>query len=117
MTIQTIIKKSIKRLELEGKLLTPDFYAEAFCKEATKAGMMTDDCSHIQKLQSMLNKDFQEELKRYRITTMHEFTRLIIAKLNRTNPSHCAQTLDAHALLLKRTLQVVQVYITKKQVI
>lgn len=114
MTIQTIIKKSIKRLELEGKLLTPDFYAEAFCKEATKAGMMTDDCSHIQKLQSMLNKDFQEELKRYRITTMHEFTRLIIAKLNRTNPSHCAQTLDAQALLLKRTLQVVQVLHNKE---
>ena len=36
MTIQTIIKKAIKRLELEGKLLTPDFYAEAFCNEAKK---------------------------------------------------------------------------------
>nr|MBC8238067.1 GGDEF domain-containing protein [Candidatus Sulfurimonas ponti] len=89
MTIQTIIKKAVKRLELEGKLLTPDFYAEAFCKEAAKAGMTTDDCSHIQKLRSTLNKDLQEELKRYRIKTIHEFTRFVIAKLNRTNPSHC----------------------------
>ena len=30
MTIQTIINKAVKRLKLEGKLLTPDFYAEAF---------------------------------------------------------------------------------------
>jgi len=41
MTIQGIIKKATKRLELEGKLLTPDFYAEAFCKEAKKAGINT----------------------------------------------------------------------------
>ena len=114
MTIQTIIKKAVKRLELEGKLLTPDFYAEAFCKEAAKAGMTTDDCSHIQKLRSTLNKDLQEELKRYRIKTIHEFTRFVIAKLNRTNPSHCAQTLDSQTLLLKRTLQVVEVLHNKE---
>ena len=54
MTIQSIIKKAIKRLELEGKLLTPDFYAEAFCKEATKANMMTEDCNQITKFTKTL---------------------------------------------------------------
>jgi len=58
MTVQTIIKKAVKRLELEGKLLTPDFYNEAFCKEATKAGMVVEDCNHIQKFSKTLNKDF-----------------------------------------------------------
>ena len=67
MNIQEIIKKSIKRLELEGKLLTPDFYAEAFCKEASKAGFNVDDCSKLEKFRSMLNKDFQDELKKYHI--------------------------------------------------
>ena len=114
MTIQSIIKKAIKRLELEGKLLTPDFYAEAFCKEATKAGMTTDDCSHIEKLKLGLNKEFQNDLKEYRIKTMHEFTRLIISKLNRTNPSHCAETLEAQTLLMKRVLQVVEVLHNKE---
>ena len=91
MTIQTIIKKAIKRLELEGKLLTPDFYAEAFCKEAAKAGMITEDCTHIDKFTKTLNKDFQKELTQYRIKTMQEFTRFIISKLNRTNPSKCVE--------------------------
>ena len=114
MTIQSIIKKAIKRLELEGKLLTPDFYAEAFCKEATKAGMTTDDCNHIEKLKSTLNKEFQADLKQYRIRTMHEFSRFIISKLNRTNPSHCAQTLEAQSVLTKRILQVVEVLHNKE---
>lgn len=114
MTIQSIIKKAIKRLELEGKLLTPDFYAEAFCKEATKAGMTTDDCKHLDKLQGMLNKEFQQELKQYRIKTMHEFSRFIISKLNRTNPSHCSEVLDAQTILMKRMLQVIEVLHNKE---
>ena len=109
MTIQSIIKKSIKRLELEGKLLTPDFYAEAFCKEATKAGMITQDCTHIDKFTKSLNKEFQKELTQYRIKTMHEFTRFIISKLNRTNSTICAETLDAQTIFLKRVLQVIEV--------
>ncbi|WP_321779018.1 hypothetical protein [Sulfurimonas sp.] len=75
MTIQSIIKKAVKRLELESKLLTPDFYAEAFCKEAKKAGMQSEDCNHIEKLSKTLNKDIQKELKNYRIQTMGELSR------------------------------------------
>ena len=114
MTIQSIIKKAVKRLELEGKLLTPDFYAEAFCKEATKAGMTTDDCNHIEKLKSTLSKEVQADLKQYRIKTMHEFSRFIISKLNRTNPTHCAQTLEAQSVLMKRILQVIEVLHNKE---
>lgn len=114
MTIQTIIKKSIKRLELEGKLLTPDFYAEAFCKEATKAGMATEDCSHLDKFTKTLNKEFQKDLSQYRIKTMQEFTRFIISKLNRTSPTKCIETLDAQNIFLKRVLQVVEVLHNKE---
>ncbi|WP_455757794.1 GGDEF domain-containing protein [Sulfurimonas sp.] len=114
MTIQGIIKKAIKRLELEGKLLTPDAYSEAFCKEASKAGMTTEDCSHIDKATKSLNKEFQKELTQYRIKTMQEFTRFIISKLNRTNPSQCLETLDAQTALMKRMLQVVEVLHNKE---
>jgi len=109
MTIQSIIKKAIKRLELEGKLLTPDFYAEAFCKEATKAGMKVEDCHHLDKFTQTLHKDFQKDLKQYRIKTMSEFVRFLISKLNRTNSSHCAELLEAQTLLSKRMLQVISV--------
>ena len=114
MTIQSIIKKSIKRLELEGKHLTPDFYAEAFCKEASKAGMNIEDCSHIANLSKTLNKEFQKELTQYRIKTMQELSRFLISKLNRTSPSKCAEELEAQTIFTKRILQVIEVLHNKE---
>jgi diguanylate cyclase (GGDEF)-like protein len=114
MTIQSIIKKAVKRLELEGKLLTPDFYAEAFCKEAKKAGMHVEDCGHLDKLSQMLNPEFQKDLKNYRIKTMNELARFIISKLNRTNSTQCAETLESQVLFTKRVLQVVEVLHNKE---
>lgn len=114
MTIQMIIKKALKRLELEGKLLTPDFYAEAFCKEATKAGMQVEDCNHLEKFTQSLGKDFQKDLKNYRISTMHELVRFLISKLNRTNATTCSQTLEAQTFLLKRILQTISILHNKE---
>lgn len=107
MTIQTIIKKAIKRLENESKLLTPEYYAEAFCKEASLAGMSVEDCSQIEKYKSSLNKEFQKEIQQYRIKTMGEFIRFLVSKLNRTNQSVCSENLEAQTLFTKRVLQVV----------
>ena len=109
MTIQSIIRQTIKRLELEGKLMTPDFYAEAFCKEATKARMNVDDCKQVEKFSKTLNKDFQKDLKNFRIKTMSDLARFLISKLNRTNPTQCSDTLEAQNILTKRILQVVSV--------
>lgn len=114
MTIQAIIRNAIKRLELEGKLLTPDFYAEAFCKEAAKAGMKVEDCNQLDKFTQTLNKDFQKELTQYRITTMNELTRFLISKLNRTSKTQCSEVLDAQSMFTKRVLQVIEVLHNKE---
>ncbi len=114
MTIQAIINNAVKRLKLEGKLLTPDFYAEAFCKEAKKAGMNVEDCNHLEKFTKSLNSEFQKDLKNYHIKTEHEFVRFIISKLNRTNPNQATQTIEAQNLLTKRILQVVEVLHNKE---
>ncbi|MBU0721363.1 diguanylate cyclase [bacterium] len=114
MTIQGIISRAVKRLELEGKLLTPDFYAEAFCKEADKAGMNVQDCQHVGKLTKTLNKEFQKELTQYRIKTMAELSRFLISKINRTNPTQCTQTLEAQSIFLKRILQAIGVLHNKE---
>jgi diguanylate cyclase (GGDEF)-like protein len=108
MTIQSIIKKAIKRLELEGKLLTPDFYAEAFCKETKKAGMKFDDCHHVDRFLKSLNKDIQKELKNYRIKTMAELSRFLISKVNRSNSSMCSELLESQGSLLKKVLQSIE---------
>jgi len=114
MTIQTIINNAIKRLKAEGKLLTPDFYAEAFCKEAQRAKMSVEDCNHVDKFKNMLGKDFQKDLKNYRIKTMSEFVRFLISKLNRTNSSQCSETLESQTLFCKRALQVITVLHNKE---
>lgn len=114
MTIQTIINNALKRLKREGKLLTPDFYAEAFCKEASRANMNVEDCNHLNKLSATLNKEFQKDLKNYRIQTMHEFVRFLISRLNRTNPTQCSDTLEAQILFTKRVLQVIEVLHNKE---
>jgi len=99
MTIKVIINNAVKRLKLEGKLLTPDFYAEAFCKEAKKAGMNVTDCNHLDKYTKSLNPEFQKDLKNYNIKTQNEFVRFIVSKLNRTNPTHAIKKdLEAHGL-------------------
>ncbi len=114
MTVQGIIKRAMKRLELEGKILTPDFYAEAFCKEAQKAGVKVEDCFQVNKMTDTLNKDLQKDLASFRIKTMNELVRFLISKLNRTNPTQCTDVLEAQTTLTKRILQVVEVLHNKE---
>lgn len=114
MTVQNIINNAVKRLKLEGKIMTPDFYAEAFCREASRAKISVEDCNHVSKFTKTLNKEFQKDIQNYHITTMHEFVRFIVSKLNRTNPSQCTDTLESQNLLAKRILQVVEVLHNKE---
>jgi len=114
MTVQGIIKRAMKRLELEGKILTPDFYAEAFCKEAKKAGVKVEDCSHLEKMTGSLNKDLKKDLAAFRVKTINELVRFLISKLNRSNPTQCADILEAQTILTKRILQVVEVLHNKE---
>lgn len=114
MRIQAIINNAVKRLKIEGKLLTPDFYAEAFCKEAKKAKMSVEDCNHLDKFKATLSKDITKELKNYRIQTMHEFVRFLVAKLNRTSPTQASDMLEAQTLLAKRVFQVIEVLHNKE---
>ncbi len=114
MTIQTIIKKAIKRLELEGKLLTPDYYAEAFCKEAKIAKMNVEDCSHVEKFTNSLNPEFKKELNHYRIKSVAELVRFLVSRLNRTNQSFCSSNLESQIIFTKRVLQVIEVLHNKE---
>jgi diguanylate cyclase (GGDEF)-like protein len=109
MTVHDIIKKAIERLRSEGKLLTPDFYAEAFCVEAKKAGMLTDDCNQVDKYASSLDSKYQNEIKQYRVKTTQELIRFLISKINRMNPTQCAELLESNTALLKRVLQSTEV--------
>ena len=114
MTINEIIKKAIERLKAEGRQLTPDHYAEAFCEEARRAGIIVEDCKHVDKFLHTLDENIQNEIREYRIKTTHELIRFLISKLNRMKPSQSAQMLAAHGALIKRVLQAVEVLHNKE---
>ena len=107
MTINQIIKRAFERLKKEDKLLTPDFYMEAFCKEAKAAGIIVEDCNQVEKFVKKLDSSFQNELKQYRVKTLNELVTFFIAKLNRTNPSESNAQNTEYNALLKRILQTI----------
>ncbi len=109
MTVNQIIKRAVERLKLEGKLLTPDAYAEAFCLESKKAGILVEDCNHVDKYLSLLDKKVQSEIKQYRVKTTQELIRFIISKMNRMQPTQCAENFEALKMLSKRILQSIEV--------
>lgn len=107
MTINQIIKRAFERLKKENKQMTPDFYMEAFCKEAKAAGIIVEDCNQVQKFTKKLDKSLQDELKQYRVKTLNELVTYFIAKLNRTNPAESNSQNVALNALLKRILQTI----------
>ncbi len=107
MTINQIIKRTFERLKNEDKQMTPDFYAEAFCKEAKAAGIIIEDCNQVEKFTKKLDKSLQEELKRYSVKTLNELITFFISRLNRTNPAESNAQNSALNSLLKRVLQTI----------
>lgn len=114
MTINGIIRNAIERLKKEDKLLTPDAYAEAFCKEAKIAGMVVEDCTQVDKYANTLNKEYQQELKQYHLKTTQELVRYLISKLNRMNPTNCAAILAENQHLTKRVLEAIELLHNKE---
>ncbi len=114
MTINQIIKKALERIKNESKLLTPEAYGEAFCKEAKLAGMLIEECDQAQRYINTLNKEFQLDLKQYRIKTAQELIRYLISKLNRMNPTNCAQLLVENQLLTKKVLESFELFSNKE---
>jgi len=107
MTINQIIKRTFERLKKEGKQLTPDFYMEAFCKEAKAAGIIIEDCNQVKKFTNKLSKPLQDELKQYRVRSLNELITFFISKLNRTKESESSAQISALNTLLKRVLKTI----------
>ncbi len=113
MQINEIIKKTIARLRAEDKILTPNFYTEAFCKEAKKAGVIVEDCS-IERFLNLLDKKYQQEIKAYNISSTNELMRYVISSLNRTNPSEASGRLKAYEALFRTVLKSIDALHNKK---
>lgn len=105
MTINQIVRNTVERLKSEGKTWTPDVYAETFCAEAKKAGVVVEDCGGIDRYTSLLDKKTAEEIKQYRVRTTAELIRFLISKLSRLNPSEASALVELLSALTKKMAQ------------
>ena len=101
MTINQIVRNTVERLKVEGKVWTPDLYAEAFCIEAKKAGVKVEDCQGIDRFTALMDKKTLDEVKQYRVKTIAELVRFLISKMNRMNPSEASILVEVLSSLTK----------------
>jgi len=105
MTINQIVRNTVERLKSEGKVWTPDAYAETFCSEAKKAGFAVEDCSGIDRYIPLFDKKTAEEIKQYRVRTTAELVRFLISKLSRLNPNEASLLVELLSSLAKQMAQ------------
>lgn len=108
MTLHQIVRNTVERLKAEGKMWTPDVYAETFCAEAKKAGAKIEDCSGIDRFTQLLDKKTLEEVKQYRVKTTAELIRFLISKLSRLNPSEASALVEQLSALSKKMAQSIE---------
>lgn len=109
MTINQIVRNTVEKLKAEGKVWTPDAYAETFCSEAKKAGFAVEDCSGIDRYVTLMDKKTSEEVKQYRVRTTAELIRFLISKLNRMNPSEASILVELLSNLAKKMAESIDV--------
>lgn len=108
MTIHQIVRNTVERLKAEGKMWTPDLYAEAFCAEAKKAGVKVEDCTGIERYTPLFDKKMLDEVKQYRVKTTAELIRFLISKLSRMNPSEASALVELLGGLSKKMAQSIE---------
>jgi diguanylate cyclase (GGDEF)-like protein len=109
VTINQIVRNTVERLKIEGKAWTPDLYAEVFCAEAKKAGIVMEECKGVERFTSLLDKKTQEELKHYRVRTTAELLRFLISKLSRMNPNEASIVVELLTSLVRVMAQSIDI--------
>ncbi len=114
MTINEIIKESIKELQAKRISITPDNYAEVFCKIASEKGVIVQDCQKLEKFQEKLHPAIKSDLSKYNIKTMDEFLAFLISNLNRATTQESGKLNILLITLIKRLLQSITLLHNKK---
>ena len=104
-TINEIIKESLETLRRENLNLTPDNYAKHFCVVAKKRGVLVEDCRKIEKFTKKLDGKIQQDLDKFKVSTIDELLTFLITKVNRANESDSTKIINSLVVLAKRVLQ------------
>ncbi len=109
MTINQIVRNTVERLKAEGKVWTPDVYAQTFCMEAKKAGVQVEDCGGIERFTPLLDKKTLDEVKQYRVKTTAELIRFLISKMSRLNPTEASVLVELLSSLAQAMAQSIDI--------
>ena len=113
-TINEIIKESIEKLRKENLNLTPDNYTKYFCEVAKKRGVLVEDCRKIEKFAKKLDGVVQQDLEKFKVSTVDELLTFLITKVNRANESDSIKIINSLVVLSKRVLQATTLLHDKK---
>lgn len=83
--IGEVIKDTIKEAALNKITLTPENYAQLFCKVAASKGVSSPECEKLKGYISRLSEHLQNEISRMPMRTESEFIAYLISRLNRAS--------------------------------
>ncbi len=114
MTINEIVKATITTLTKNRIAMTPENYANAFCRIAKEKGFMVEDCKSVSRFIEKLNPAMQSDLSKYNVKTPDELLTYLVATLNRlVGQSEGKQSLILISLV-KRLLQSISLLHNKE---
>ncbi|WP_457595881.1 GGDEF domain-containing protein [Hydrogenimonas sp.] len=107
MTIQDIIKKSLREIKERGLALTPDVYAEIFCRHAKRDNVIVEDCQKLDKYLKRLSPELQKSLQARHVSSVDQLVQYLGSEASRGGGEKHGELIQAYVLLVKRLLQAV----------
>ncbi len=107
MTIQDIIKRALQEVKARGENLTPDLYADLFCKEAKRANVIVEDCRRVEKFLKRVPPEIAKDLKKRNVSTVDQLVQYLASELSRRNNAVDSELVEAYVMLAKRLLQAI----------
>lgn len=114
MTINDIVRETLKTLNSSNTPLTPDNYQTMFCKIAAKRGFDLIDCSRKDRYINKLSPFLKEDMSKYNINSLDDLLTYLIASLNRITGQEKNRQNLILVTLVKRLLQSISVLHNKK---
>ena len=114
MTINELVKETITTLTKKRSPMTPQNYAETFCKIAKDKGVVVEDCKSVSRFMEKLNPALQSDLKKYNVNTPDELLTYLVASLNRLMGQGEVKQSLILTTLVKRLLQSISMLHNKE---
>lgn len=112
--ISEVIKDTIKEATLNKITLTPENYAQLFCKVAARQGLSSPECQKLKAYISKLNESYQKEIANMPIRTESELFAYMSSRLNRANNESGAKADNALSPLVKNILNAIKLLRNKE---